>query len=126
MAKMICIDDMEKYALQHLSKATADYYKSGANEEQTLRENRSAFERLRIRPRFLCDVSNRDLKTTVLGTTVSLPICASPSAMQKMAHPMGELATAKACESVGTIMTLSTISTSSLEEVANAAPNGVK
>ncbi|CAG2117919.1 unnamed protein product, partial [Medioppia subpectinata] len=109
MTKMLCIDDIESYALQHLSKATADYYKSGANDENTLRENRRAFQRLRIRPRFLCDVSERDLTTTVLGHHLSLPICASPSAMQRMAHPMGELATAKACESVGTIMTLSTI-----------------
>ena len=64
---MLCIDDIEKYALKTLSKSVSDYYKSGANEEQTLRENRNAFSRLRIRPRFLCDVSNRDLSTTILG-----------------------------------------------------------
>lgn len=83
MPQMLCIDDFEKYALEHLSKATADYYRSGANDEQTLRENRSAFSRLRIRPRFLCDVSNRDLRTTILGQPVTIPICASPTAMQR-------------------------------------------
>ena len=83
MSQMLCIDDIERYALQHLSKASADYYKSGANDEQTLRENRIAFSRLRIRPRFLRDVSHRDLSTTILGETVTLPICASPSAMQR-------------------------------------------
>lgn len=83
MSQMLCIDDFEDYALKHLSKATADYYKSGANDEQTLRENRIAFSRLRIRPRFLRDVSHRDLSTTILGQPVTLPVCASPSAMQR-------------------------------------------
>jgi len=95
MSKMLCIDDFEKHALEVLSKPARDYYKSGANDEQTLRENRNAFSRLRIRPRFLRDVSNRDLSTTILGHSVSLPICASPTAMQRMAHPLGETATAK-------------------------------
>ncbi len=97
MSNMLNIDDFEKYALEHLSKPVRDYYRSGANDEQTLKENRNAFSRLRIRPRFLRDVNKRDLSTTILGNLVSMPICASPSAMQRMAHPLGEIANVKGC-----------------------------
>ncbi|XP_054165645.1 2-Hydroxyacid oxidase 1-like [Oppia nitens] len=124
--QVVCIDDIERYALDNLNKSVADYYRSGANDEQTLAENRRAFARLRIRPRFLRDVSQRSLRTTVLGQPIAAPVCASPSAMQKMAHPMGELATAKACETMDTIMILSTISTSSIEEVAAEASVAMK
>lgn len=77
---MITVSDFEEYALQHLSKQAADYYKSGANNEQTLRENLRAFLRLRIRPRFLnIDVSVRDLSTTFLGSKVPFPVGVSPT-----------------------------------------------
>lgn len=72
------------------------------------------------------DVSSRDLTTTVLGTKVSMPIGIAPTAMQKMAHPEGECANARAAQQMGTIFILSTISTSSIEEVAEAAPLAIK
>ena len=73
----------------------------------------------------MTDVSKRSLETKVLGQTVSMPVGVAPTAMQKMAHPEGECATAKAAEEAGTLFILSTISTSSIEEVAAAAPNGL-
>ncbi|GFY55716.1 hydroxyacid oxidase 1 [Trichonephila inaurata madagascariensis] len=91
----ICVDDFEKYALRTLPRNAADYYRSGANEEQTLRENREAFKRLRLRPRFLRDVSKRRLNTSILGHNIPFPVCVAPSAMHRMAHPDGEIATVK-------------------------------
>ena len=63
-------------------------------------------------PRMMIDVSKRILKTTVLGQNVSMPIGISPTAMQRMAHPEGECAAARAAEKEGTVFILSTISTS--------------
>jgi (S)-2-hydroxy-acid oxidase len=87
---MLNIRDFVNYSSNVLSKSVRDYFSSGANDEQTLRENCNAFSRLRIRPRFLRDVSERHLSTTILGDSVSMPICASPSAMQKLADSLGE------------------------------------
>ncbi|KAL3282799.1 hypothetical protein HHI36_005965 [Cryptolaemus montrouzieri] len=121
-----CLDDFEKHALSVLPKNALDYYTSGAGAQTTLEDNKRAFSRYKIRPRFLRDVSKRDLSTTVLGEKISMPIGISPTAMQRMAHPEGELANARAAEAMGTIYTLSTIATSSIEEVAQAAPKCVK
>ncbi|KAJ8679780.1 hypothetical protein QAD02_015567 [Eretmocerus hayati] len=126
MERFVCIQDFEDHALRNLMPIARDYYKSGAGEENTLRLNREAFRRLRIRPRSLRDVSRRDISTTVLGQKVSMPLGVSPTAMQRMAHPDGECANARAAESAGTIFILSTISTSSIEEVAEAAPKATK
>ncbi|XP_053601814.1 2-Hydroxyacid oxidase 1 [Plodia interpunctella] len=126
MEKYICVKDLENAALDLLPKATRDYYKSGATEEQTLAENSTAFRRLRIRPKCLVNVERTDLQTRALGNYVSMPVGISPSAMQRMAHPDGELANVKAAEAHGTIYILSTIATSSIEEVAQAAPKATK
>ena len=125
--QLITVQDYEEAALKKLSKMTGDYYRSGANDQVTLEDNRKAFLNYKIRPFFLRkDVTARDTRTSFLGTPVSSPIGVAPTAMQRMAHPEGELATAKACEAIGTLMILSTISTSSIEEVAAAAPNANK
>ncbi|CAN6991459.1 unnamed protein product [Brassica rapa subsp. trilocularis] len=75
-----------------------------------------------FRPRILIDVSKIDMTTTVLGFKISMPIMVAPTAMQKMAHPEGEYATARAASAAGTIMTLSSWATSSVEEVASTGP----
>jgi (S)-2-hydroxy-acid oxidase len=126
MDKLVCIGDFEKEAHRILDKNALDYYRSGADEEITLRENRSAFKRWIIRPRMLVDVSTRDLTTEVLGKKVGFPLGVSPSAMQKLAHEDGELANTRAAAAMDTIYILSTIATSSIEEVAKANPRGRK
>ncbi|XP_013586846.1 glycolate oxidase 1-like isoform X1 [Brassica napus] len=75
-----------------------------------------------FRPRILIDVSKIDMTTTILGFKISMPIMVAPTAMQKMAHPEGEYATARAASAAGTIMTLSSWATSSVEEVASTGP----
>lgn len=90
------IAEYEIFAQTHLPRNAFDYYASGANDMITLRENRSAFTRLRLLPRVLVDVSSISTATTILGDKVDFPICIAPTAMQKMAHPDGECATARA------------------------------
>ncbi|KAK7590190.1 hypothetical protein V9T40_001803 [Parthenolecanium corni] len=120
------VQDFENYAYKTLPRSVLDYYRSGACSQQTLRNNQESFTKLRIRPRCLRDVTLRDTKTKVLGMDFDIPIGVSPSAMQKMAHPDGEIGNARAAGSVGAVYILSTLSTTSLEEVARGAPNTVK
>lgn len=113
--------DFEERARCQISKMAYDYYAAGANDEITLKENRAAFDRITIYPRMLRDVSNRQLATSALGHPISMPLMIAPMAFQRMAHPEGEMATMKAANQAGTIMVLSTLATSSIEEVAEAS-----
>lgn len=116
------VEEYEPLARQKLPKMVFDYYASGAEDQWTLRENRNSFSRILFRPRILIDVSTIDLSTTVLGYKISMPIMVAPTAMQKMAHPEGEYATARAAAAANTAMILSSWSTSSVEEVASTGP----
>ena len=117
----INVHDHERLARERLSPGAWAYYCGGSDDEATLREERAAFERLRLLPRVLRGVSGADLRTTVLGTPVRMPILVSPAALHALAHPEGELATARAAGEAGTLMALSTVTTRSLEEVAAVA-----
>ncbi|GET38578.1 alpha-hydroxy acid oxidase [Microseira wollei] len=123
--KPINLFEYETRAKEHLSQMALDYYASGAGDEITLRDNRAAFERYKLRPRMLVDVSQRDLSTKILGQTLPLPILIAPMAFQCLAHPEGEIATAKAAAKLGSTMVLSTLATKSIEEVANASQNRI-
>lgn len=123
MASLVCVDDYEKAAHSALPRNALDYYRSGADEEFTLGLNKDALRRFRIRPRMLRDVTRRDTRTEALGSPVSVPFGVSPTAMQRMAHPDGELANVRAVSKAGGVFILSTLSTSSIEEVAAAAPD---
>ena len=97
--------EYEKHAELMLSKNVFDYYASGSLDMITLRENRAAFSRLRLRPRIMRDVSKVNLGTSVLGIKTASPICLAPTAMQRMAHDDGECATAAAAAKAGTLHT---------------------
>ncbi|MED6143214.1 Peroxisomal (S)-2-hydroxy-acid oxidase glo5 [Stylosanthes scabra] len=116
------VKEYEAIAKEKLPKMVYDFYASGSEDQWTLKENRDAFSSILLRPRILIDVSKVDLTTSVLGFEISMPIMIAPTSMQKMAHPQGELATARAASAAGTVMTLSTMATSSIEEVASAGP----
>ena len=129
--------EYEKLAKEHLSQMTLDYYSSGAWDEITLRDNRAAFERVKLLPRILVDVSDvydglrlRNLTTSILGQPLQLPLLIAPMAFQCLAHPDGEVATALAAASAGVGMVLSTMATKSIEEVATACddkfPNSLR
>ena len=114
------IFELEQIAKEKLPQIAYDYYRSGAWDETTLKANREAYEKLKIHYKVLVDVSVRDLSVTVFGQKASSPILIAPTAFHKLAHPEGEIATAKASVNAGTIMTLSSLSTTSIEEVAAA------
>ncbi|CAL4061526.1 unnamed protein product, partial [Meganyctiphanes norvegica] len=123
---LLCIEDYEAEAARRLPRAPLDYYRSGATSEITLKENKQAILSWYIRPRFLRDVTQHNMSTTILGHKVSVPFGVAPTAMQRMAHPDGECANARACARMNTVFTLSTIATSSIEEVAIAAPDSLR
>lgn len=112
--------EFEEYAKEYLPKNAFDYYASGADDMVTLKENREAFKRLVLHPRVLRDVSNMDITTTLLGHHVSSPVCVAPTAMHRMAHPDGEIASSTATAKADTCYILSTISTTTLEAVGKA------
>lgn len=115
--------DYEAAARESLSQSAYDYYAGGAGDEITVRENEAAWNRLRLVPRMLVDVSKCDLRTTVLGAPISMPIMTAPCALNRLAHPDGELAVARAVAAEGTVQVLSTLSSVSLQDVAQAAPD---
>src|SRR4051794_41179042 len=98
-----------------------DYADGAAWDEVTARRNRAAFEDVTLHPRALVDVSTVDLTTTVLGGEVALPIIVAPTGLTGLQHPDGEVAVARAAHAAGTITTLSTMASYSLEEVAQAS-----
>ena len=113
--------DYEARAKQVLTHNAWDFIDAGAMDEFTTRRNRSAFEALTLRPRFLRDISQRDISTTVLGQKISMPVMIAPAGSHMLAHPEGELATARGAGMSDTLMLLSTASNYSLEEVSEAA-----
>jgi isopentenyl diphosphate isomerase/L-lactate dehydrogenase-like FMN-dependent dehydrogenase len=116
------VDDFEEAARERLDPGAYAYYAGGAGDEHTLRANSAAFERWELRPRVLVDVSEASTATSVLGTEVALPLLVAPTAFHRLAHPEGELATARAAATAGTVMCLSTLSSTSPAELAAAAP----
>lgn len=91
---MINLFDYETAAQGNLSEMLWGFYAGGAWDELTVRENREAFARVWLRPHVLNDVSQRELRTTMLGQPIAFPIAISPSAFQGLAHGDGECATA--------------------------------
>jgi isopentenyl diphosphate isomerase/L-lactate dehydrogenase-like FMN-dependent dehydrogenase len=119
---VINVDDFEDAARARLDPGAYGYYAGGAGDEHTLRANVAAFARWELRPRVLVDVSEVTTATTVFGQEVELPLLIAPTAFHRLAHPDGELATARAAAAAGTIMCLSTLSSVSPAELAAAAP----
>ncbi len=122
MGERVNVDDFEESARAKLDPGAYGYLAGGAGDEHTLRENSAAFSRWQLRPRVLVDVGEVSTATTVLGTEVSLPLLVAPTAFQRLAHPEGESATARAAAAAGTIMCLSTLSSVSPAELAAASP----
>ena len=121
MTSLLNVDDYERAAKERLEPSIYDYIAGGAWDEVTLTENRTAYDRWRLRPRFMINVEHRDLSVNILEDTLSLPIGVAPSAFHKLMHPEGELATARAVGAAGTVMCLSIMATTSLEDVAGVA-----
>jgi 4-hydroxymandelate oxidase len=121
----INLSDYEARARARLDAQAFDYYVSGADDEVTLRDNRAAYERVRLAYRVLVDVSRCDPATTVLGSRIAMPVLVAPTAFHRMACEEGERATVRAAGAAGTIMILSALSNTAVEEVAAAATGPV-
>ncbi len=117
----ITLLDLEKIARDKMAATAFDYYASGADGEVTLLRNQSSYDRLQLHYRVLVDVSQRNMATTVLGRDIALPVLVAPTAFHKLAHPDGEAATARAADEAGTVMILSTLSNTPVEEVVQAS-----
>ena len=113
---------LEARARELLPEAHYDYFAGGAGDEQTLAENVAGWRRVWIRPRVMVDVSSVDTSCTLLGHRLRQPLLLAPMSAQRLLHPDGELAAARAAGAAGTVYCLSTRATADLAEVAAAAP----
>ncbi|HEV2857349.1 MAG TPA: alpha-hydroxy acid oxidase [Solirubrobacterales bacterium] len=120
----INVADAEREGLEKLERGPRDYFAGGAGDEVTLRENVTAWGHWRLRPRVLKDVREVSTRAEVLGKPVEMPVLVAPVAYQQMAHPEGERGMAAGAAAAGTVMCLSTLSTTRPAEVAAAAPVG--
>jgi isopentenyl diphosphate isomerase/L-lactate dehydrogenase-like FMN-dependent dehydrogenase len=114
--------DWQEAAIAALSPDLAGYLIGGSGDERALNGNRAAFERIRLMPRVLTGVAAPSLETTVLGTTISMPVLVAPVGHQGHLHEAGDCATARATAAADTLMVVSTMANSSVEEIAAAAP----
>ena len=113
--------ELEQQAKEKLPRIAYDYVSSGAWDEITLNRNREAFNEILVHYRVLVDVSRRNLSTSLFGQSIAMPVLVAPTAFHKLAHPEGELATTRAAGSAGIPMVLSSLSTTTVEEVMAAA-----
>ncbi|KAK5451860.1 hypothetical protein LTS15_007583 [Exophiala xenobiotica] len=115
--EVFCIKDLKEKASKKMPKMYREYFNEGAMDMITLHDNEAAFDRYRLRPRILRNISHIDTSTTIWGSKVLFPFGFSPAAMHRLAHPDGEVGTSKACAALNVAMGLSAYSTDSLEDV---------
>ena len=115
---LVTVADFERAAATTLPPGPLAYYAGGAMDERTLADNLAAFRRRRLVPRVMRDVAAVDTSTTILGRRWPLPLWVAPTALQRMAHPDGELATARAARARGLTFGLSTSASTDMAEVA--------
>jgi L-lactate dehydrogenase (cytochrome) len=121
LARRVTIEDLRRAARRRMPRAVFDYIDGGAEDEVTMRRNREGFSELELVPRMLRDVETINLTTEVLGVRSRLPLALSPTGFTRMMHAGGELAVARAAARAGIPYTLSTMGTTSMEDVATAS-----
>ncbi|WP_328348131.1 alpha-hydroxy acid oxidase [Micromonospora sp. NBC_00421] len=112
--------DVAAAARRRLDPVHWDFFAGGAGDERTLRANEAAFARRWLRPRVLRGTGARDLRISLFGDAVSMPVLVAPTAFHRLAHPDGEVATARAAADAGTVMVVSMAATRPVEEIAAA------
>jgi 4-hydroxymandelate oxidase len=126
VAEPLNVWDYERLAQERLDAAAYGYFAGGAGDELTLEDNVAALRRLKLRPRMLVDVTEISTKTAVLGHELAMPLLVAPVAFRRLAHPEGDVATARAAARAGTIFCLSTLATATPTEIAEAAPEAIR
>ena len=112
-------EDFRKLAKKKLPAPIFHYNDGGADDETTLKRNTNSFDDCDLIPNILRSVGEPDLSTTVFGRKIDMPIFLSPTAMQSLYHPDGDKASARAAEKFGTMDSMSTMASFSIEEIAN-------
>ena len=115
------IADLRRAAKRRLPKAVFDYMDGAAEDEVTLYRNQADFGRYELLPHFLVDVENVDLSTRVLGAAIDVPYILAPTGMSRLFHYTGECAVARAAQKAGTMYSLSSVATTSIEDVAGVS-----
>ncbi len=117
---LVNLSDLRIEAERRLDPAHRDFFAGGAGDERTLRANETAFDAYRILPRVLRGGGSPDLRVTLFGDELALPVLVSPTAFHRLAHPDGEAACARAVAAAGTVMVVSMAATTPIEAVAAA------
>ena len=115
------IDDIRQVAQRRLPKMVFDFIDGGAEDEVTLRANRDVFGDIKLKPRVLTDVASRNLSVNVCGTEMKVPIGFAPTGLPGIVHPKAELLAVAAAGRIGTVFTVSSASTHSIEKIADVA-----
>ncbi|MBO5946580.1 MAG: alpha-hydroxy-acid oxidizing protein [Alphaproteobacteria bacterium] len=118
--KIYDIDDLEQQVAKIIPIGGFDYIRGGAETENTMRRNETAFDDADIYPRVMTGVDNPDTRTKILGIDISMPIIAAPAAAHGLAHVSAEAGSARGVAAAGTIMSVSTYASSTLAEIAGA------
>ena len=121
VARALNIADLREIARRRVPGFVFEYVESGAEDEATLRGNREALARLRLLPQTLVDTSGRHLRSRILGRPANAPLIIAPTGLNGLLHPDGNVTLARAAAKFGVPYTLSTVSTTRLEEVASRA-----
>ena len=112
------LKDYEVAARGRISQMAWEYISGGAGDERSLRWNEEAFDQIRLQPRSLVDVSKLDTSVKLFGAELPHPIILAPAAYHKLVHPEGEVATARGADRAKAVLVVSTLATSSIEEIA--------
>ena len=122
ISKAYSIEDLRRSAKRRLPRAVFDFFDGGAEDELTLRDNAAAYQRLKLVPRVLTDVSAINTSTLILGHRAELPIAISPTGAVGVGWRGGDIAIARAAVAAGIPYTLSSTATASIESIADQAP----
>ncbi len=118
----LCLEDLERDARHAIGEMAYAYYAGGADDERLLEGNVAAWSHWQLHPHVLAGLGEVSTETTLLGTAVRTPVAVAPTAIQGLAHPEGEVATAEGAAAAGALLILSSLATCALEEVAAAVP----
>ncbi|QJY48862.1 alpha-hydroxy acid oxidase [Pseudonocardia broussonetiae] len=124
LARTHTLEDLRALARRRVPRAVFDYVEGGAEQEVSIARSRAAFRDVRFRPQVLRDVGEVDLGRTMLGRRAELPVVLAPTGYTRMMHHEGERAVARAAARAGIPYALSTVGTTSVEDLVAAAPTG--
>jgi 4-hydroxymandelate oxidase len=119
--ELACLSDFEEMAKTKIPHMAWEFFNGAVADEITMRWNKEAYQKIRLKPRILVDVSKLDTRVTLFGQEHPFPILLAPTAYHKLAHPEGELATARGAGAANATLIVSTVATTSIEDIAGVA-----